>query len=90
MECVAPACSCWPIRPPTPIGENPHSTKVTPSLQWLRLSLPSFGATCFPCAGERRYEDFRCRWAVAKGLVWADGIVMAPPALDHDLGSFSE
>src|SRR5205814_8991985 len=35
--------------------------------------------------GERWYENFRSRRPIAQGLVWADGIVVTPPALDHDL-----
>src|SRR4029450_7602275 len=35
--------------------------------------------------GERWYEDFRSRRPIAEGVVWADGIVVTPPALDHDL-----
>ena len=36
--------------------------------------------------GERRNEDLRRRWSVAQRFMRANGIVVAPPAFDHDPG----
>lgn len=33
-----------------------------------------------------RYDAFGRRRPVAEGAVWSDGVVVAPPLLDEDLG----
>ena len=39
-------------------------------------------------AGRWRNDRFRCRRPVSQAAMWADGVVVAPPGFDEDLGLF--